>query len=63
MKDAFETFVREHPRNPYPERITWETERTDIHNRAGWLVDRHAAGAGCHEPQLADVNELPKPLV
>jgi acetyl esterase/lipase len=38
VETAFETFVREHPRQPYPDRVTWETDRADAHNRAHWLV-------------------------
>ena len=38
MKDTFETFAREHPRNPLPDVLTWETGRTDAGNRAHWLV-------------------------
>jgi hypothetical protein len=45
-KDAFETFVREHPRKPYPERLTWETDMTAGTNRAHWLViDRLTAAS------------------
>jgi hypothetical protein len=35
---AFEAFVREHPRTPHPDRVSWETDRTDRDNRAHWLV-------------------------
>ena len=34
----FEKFVREHPRAPHPERLSWETERTDRFNRVHWLA-------------------------
>jgi len=37
-KDAFETFVSEHPRKPYPDKLTWETDMTADTNRAHWLV-------------------------
>ena len=37
-KDNFEAFVREHPRTPLPDRLSWETERTDRYNRAHWLI-------------------------
>ena len=37
-KEYFGAFVREHPRMPVPERLTWETERTDRFNRVHWLV-------------------------
>jgi hypothetical protein len=35
---AIERFVTEHPREPYPARLSWETERTDRYNRIDWLV-------------------------
>lgn len=31
-------FLQAHGRNPYPDRITWETDRVDRWNRAFWLV-------------------------
>lgn len=34
----YERFVREHPRAPHPDRLSWETERTDRFNRVHWLV-------------------------
>jgi predicted esterase len=34
----FEQFVREHPREPHPARLSWETERVDRFNRLRWLV-------------------------
>jgi predicted esterase len=37
-KDAFETFVREHPRRPVPDRLSWETDLSGSSNRAHWLV-------------------------
>ncbi len=70
VRDSFESFVRDHPRNPHPDRITWETERADAHNRAHWLVvDALRAptfGVGSvldQEPSLPDVNEFARDLV
>ena len=37
-KDAFEAFVRDHPRKPFPDRLTWETDMTGETSRAHWLV-------------------------
>jgi predicted esterase len=34
----FEQFVRQHPRQAHPERLSWETELTDRYNRVHWLV-------------------------
>jgi hypothetical protein len=35
---GYEAFVDDHPRDPLPDRVTWETERVDRYNRAHWLV-------------------------
>ena len=54
---AYEAFVRSHPRDPLPDRLSWETERTDRYNRAHWLViDRLGEVAG--QANLADSNLL-----
>ena len=37
MKDTFEKFVSDHPRNPDPDTLVWETADLS-HNRAHWLV-------------------------
>jgi pimeloyl-ACP methyl ester carboxylesterase len=54
VKDTFEAFVREHPRNPLPERLTWEATDRDLPARAHWLViDRvNAANGPRLEPDL-----------
>ena len=37
VKDEYERFVTEHPRDPHPARLTWKA--SDLrHNRAHWLV-------------------------
>ena len=54
---TFEEFVHDHPREPLPDRISWQTERTDRYNRAHWLViDRLGSVAG--ESHLPDSNVL-----
>lgn len=60
VKDAFETFVREHPRQPYPDRLTWETTVADGTNRAHWLViDKLLpAAANGNEPTWPDLNRF-----
>jgi hypothetical protein len=35
---SYEAFVDDHPRDPLPDTVTWETERVDRYNRAHWLV-------------------------
>ena len=37
-KSNFEAFVREHPRNPLPDRLSWTTEIVEWYNRDHWLV-------------------------
>ena len=58
VKDSFEAFVRNHPRKPLAETLTWETHGTPIDNRAGWLVIDKLAPKGRDEPGLPDVNLL-----
>ena len=54
---SFEEFVQEHPREPLPDKVSWQTERTDRYNRAHWLViDRLGAVPG--ESHLVDTNLL-----
>jgi acetyl esterase/lipase len=58
VKDAFEAFVRSHPRRPLAETLTWETNGKPIDNRAGWLVIDKLAPRGRNERDLPDVNRL-----
>jgi pimeloyl-ACP methyl ester carboxylesterase len=49
----YEQFVRSHPRQPHPPKLSWETERVDRFNRAHWLViDR--LGSGASDTAFAD---------
>src|SRR5581483_5241534 len=65
VKDIYERFVREHPRQPYPDTLTWETAdpSTELnagagaHNRAHWLVIDalgHPKGEAASLPDLND---------
>ena len=57
VQGAVDDFVTENTREPLPDRLTWETDRTDRFNRAHWLV----IGALGHvegESRLADTNIL-----
>jgi len=38
VKDDFERFVADHPREPHPARLTWQSDSTTARNRAHWLV-------------------------
>ncbi len=55
-KDAFETFVRDHPRKPYPERLTWETDLGGDVTRAHWLVVNDVLNRPDPRDALPDVN-------
>lgn len=57
VKDVFETFVRQHPREPHPATITWESE-AGAANRAHYLIVDELAPRRAESP-LPDVNELP----
>jgi hypothetical protein len=60
VKDIYERFVREHPRKPLPDTVTWETNGA-VFNRAHWLViDRVGAQKG-DAKALADLNDMPEP--
>jgi dienelactone hydrolase len=57
-RPEFESFVHDHPREPLPDTISWQTERVDRFNRAHWLIiDRLGAVEG--ESRLPDTNLLP----
>jgi hypothetical protein len=61
VKDTYEAFVREHPRRPLPDALTWEMGNSAGFNRAHWLViDRLGAQKG-DATSLADLNEMPMP--
>jgi poly(3-hydroxybutyrate) depolymerase len=58
VKDTFETFVRDHPRRPLPDTLTWEVGNSAEHHRAHWLViDR--LGARDDAKPLVDLNDMP----
>jgi len=58
MKGAFETFAKDHPRDPLPDRLTWETANPLEFNRAHWLVI-DGLGAAKDESALDDPNLVP----
>jgi hypothetical protein len=61
VKDTFEAFVRDHPRQPLPDTVTWEIGNSVEHHRAHWLViDRLGAQKG-DAASLADLNDMPTP--
>ena len=57
VKESFERFAADHPREPSPAHLTWET--FDLkHNRAHWLVIDRLGRQGNDPRNLQDVNEL-----
>ncbi len=55
MKDPFEKFVAAHPRDPYPDKLTWEAADAE-HNRAHWLVIDSFGTAPGEARDLSDIN-------
>jgi poly(3-hydroxybutyrate) depolymerase len=56
-RPAIDEFVHDHPREPLPDRISWQTDRTERYNRAHWLViDRLGQVEG--DSALPDTNLL-----
>jgi dienelactone hydrolase len=61
VRDTYETFVREHPRKPLPDTLTWEAGNSAAFTRAHWLViDRLGVQRG-DAKSLTDLNEMPMP--
>jgi pimeloyl-ACP methyl ester carboxylesterase len=59
VKDTFERFVHDRPRQPIPDRLTWETDLSSGTNRAHWLIIDKLATAKDEEPAPAvDLNKF-----
>ncbi|HSL21041.1 MAG TPA: dienelactone hydrolase family protein [Vicinamibacterales bacterium] len=54
-RPRLEAFLAAHRRAAHPANISWETERTDRHNRFRWLVIERL-GARASDSSLADIN-------
>ena len=62
LKDAFEGFVRDHPRDPLPATLTWETTDRDAPSRAHWLViDRVKPSVAADRQGWVDLNVFSGP--
>jgi len=57
VKDTYEAFVREHPRKPLPDVLSWESDLTQNTGRAHWLVIDSLAPTQKDAAPLPDVNE------
>jgi len=55
IKGPFEKFVADHPRDPHPDRLTWEA-LDSLNNRAHWLVIDAFGQAPGEAKQLTDAN-------
>lgn len=45
-REAIESFMESHPRNPLPDRLVWETDRSDRSSRIDWLLIEALAAYG-----------------
>jgi hypothetical protein len=61
VKEAFETFVRNHPRNPLPDMVTWEAADPTAFNRAHWLVIDRVLEDDVATTSLPDLNNMTDP--
>ena len=55
IKDPFEKFVTTHPRQPHPDKLTWETADLE-HNRAHWLIIDQLGSRPGESRSLPDLN-------
>ena len=61
VKETYEAFVRDHPRNPMPATLTWESDLIGGTGRAHWLVIDALAGPRVEGPPLPDINDVVGP--
>ena len=57
MKAPFEKFVTDHPRNPDPDTLTWETSDLSL-NRAHWLVIDKLGAQANDAKEMSDANVI-----
>jgi poly(3-hydroxybutyrate) depolymerase len=57
VKDTYEAFVKAHPRRPFPDRLTWESDLSANTGRAHWLVINALAPTQKESTPLPDLNE------
>ncbi len=60
VKDTFEKFVADHPREPHPDTLTWETASLS-HNRAHWLIIDELGVQSKESASMSDLNLMPDP--
>lgn len=59
--DAIERFLAATPRNPLPDRISWETESESRFNRCHWLLITGLREVRPEDSTFEDVNTIPQP--
>lgn len=57
VKDTYEAFVKQHPRKPFPDTLTWESDLRANTGRAHWLVIDTLAPTQKEGAPLSDANE------
>ena len=63
VRDGYEAFVRDHPRNPLPDTLTWETYDARLYGRAHWLVIDKVWSAKGEATSMPDLNRYSGPPV
>ena len=58
VRDIYRKFEADHPRDPNPAKLTWETA-DGTHNRAHWLVIDSLGTAGGESADMPDANLIP----
>jgi poly(3-hydroxybutyrate) depolymerase len=57
VKDTYEAFVKDHPRKPFPDTLTWESDLRENTGRSHWLVIDALAPTQKESTPLPDINE------
>ncbi|HEX3646452.1 MAG TPA: PDZ domain-containing protein [Vicinamibacterales bacterium] len=61
VKDGYEAFVRDHPRRPLPDTLSWETGSGARFDRAHWLVIDRLGPQKNDARAMPDLNDMPMP--
>ena len=61
IKESYEAFVRDHPRQPLPDTLTWEMGNSAAFDRAHWLVIDRLGAQKSDARALSDLNDMPMP--
>jgi membrane-associated protease RseP (regulator of RpoE activity) len=61
VKDSYEAFVRDHPRKPLPDTLTWEMGNSAAFDRAHWLVIERLGAQKADAKAMPDLNDMPMP--